>query len=200
MHWSRQRCLRFQRVSVKTPPDDVRPWINWKRCPVASRASTSTPIRILTGRSLAFGTSSNLKLRGNSKRAIPLVESTIPAEQRTRMFRSARYLRKHAPISLNPEGPKWYEHSGHYLSIPYDLGSPAWPSTGKSGPTGMRQWSDRLHLCMRVRCEVVPSSNSDEPMRVTSMLYRRVDHFLVAFRIDISGFLLTHSMGKELGD
>ena len=46
------------------------------------------------------------------KSAIPFVESTIPAEQRTRIFRSARYLRKHAPISLNPEGPKWYEHYG----------------------------------------------------------------------------------------
>jgi len=44
--------------------------------------------------------------------AIPLVESAIPAEHRTRIFRSARYIRKHAPITLNPEGPKWYEHSG----------------------------------------------------------------------------------------
>jgi hypothetical protein len=43
--------------------------------------------------------------------AIPLVESTLSVEQRAQMFRSARYLRKHAPTRLDPLGPKWYEHA-----------------------------------------------------------------------------------------
>ena len=73
----------------------------------------------------------------------------------------------------------------HYLSTPYNLGSPPQPSTGKSEPTGMRQWRGGVHVrACGARGAFI---EFDELMRIRSMLYRRVDHLPAAFRFDISG-------------
>jgi hypothetical protein len=50
------------------------------------------------------------EIRWELGEAIPLIERTISSSRRSTLFHSARYIRKHAPAKVNPDGPKWYEH------------------------------------------------------------------------------------------
>jgi hypothetical protein len=43
--------------------------------------------------------------------ALPLIQRTLSAEDTAALFSSARYVERHAPTSLNPAGPRWYEHA-----------------------------------------------------------------------------------------
>ena len=43
--------------------------------------------------------------------AIPLIEGTLDAEERSSLFRSARYIERHAPTRLSASGPRWWEHA-----------------------------------------------------------------------------------------
>jgi hypothetical protein len=42
--------------------------------------------------------------------AIPFIEHTLSASERTALFASARYIERHAPTTLSTSGPRWYEH------------------------------------------------------------------------------------------
>jgi hypothetical protein len=45
------------------------------------------------------------------REAIPAIRAAVPAGQRERLFKSARYLRRHAPTSLDPRRPRWRERA-----------------------------------------------------------------------------------------
>ena len=42
--------------------------------------------------------------------AIPFIEHTLSASERTSLFDSAHYIERHAPTTLSTSGPRWYEH------------------------------------------------------------------------------------------
>jgi hypothetical protein len=43
--------------------------------------------------------------------AIPLIEGWVVASRSAPRFRGARYVTRHAPTRLNPDGPRWYERA-----------------------------------------------------------------------------------------
>jgi hypothetical protein len=43
--------------------------------------------------------------------AIPTIRTRMPAEEQLARFRSARWIRRHAPTSLDPNGPRWHERA-----------------------------------------------------------------------------------------
>ena len=43
--------------------------------------------------------------------AIPLIEQTLDAEQRSSLFKSARYVERHAPTRLSVSGSHWWEYA-----------------------------------------------------------------------------------------
>jgi len=43
---------------------------------------------------------------------IPAIRRAVPDEERAGTFPSESYLRHHAPTSLSPKGPRWYERLG----------------------------------------------------------------------------------------
>ena len=48
--------------------------------------------------------------------AIPFIEHTLSASERTSLFDSARYIERHAPTTLSTSGPRWYEHASRVLA------------------------------------------------------------------------------------
>jgi hypothetical protein len=46
-----------------------------------------------------------------SAEAVPLIERTLSAEERGRLFESARYVERHAPTRLSVSGPRWWERA-----------------------------------------------------------------------------------------
>jgi hypothetical protein len=50
------------------------------------------------------------EIRWELGEAIPLIQRTLSSSRRSTLFHRARYIRKHAPAKVNPNGPKWYEH------------------------------------------------------------------------------------------
>lgn len=43
--------------------------------------------------------------------AIPLIEDTLTAKERSSLFDSARYVERHAPTRLSISGPRWHERA-----------------------------------------------------------------------------------------
>lgn len=43
--------------------------------------------------------------------AIPYIERTLSASEKTSLLDSARYIQRHAPTTLSTSGPRWYEHA-----------------------------------------------------------------------------------------
>ena len=53
----------------------------------------------------------NTEIDWESRAAIPLIERTLDAEERSTLFASARYVDRHAPTRLSVSGPRWWEHA-----------------------------------------------------------------------------------------
>ena len=43
--------------------------------------------------------------------ALPLIEDTLSAKERSSLFESARYVERHAPTRLSISGPRWHERA-----------------------------------------------------------------------------------------
>ncbi len=59
----------------------------------------------------------NTEIDWEQAEAIPLIERTLSSEERSSLFRSARYVERHAPTRLSVSGPKWWEHAPIFSRI-----------------------------------------------------------------------------------
>jgi hypothetical protein len=53
----------------------------------------------------------NTEIDWESAEALPLIERTLNAEERSSLFASARYIERHAPTRLSVSGPRWWENA-----------------------------------------------------------------------------------------
>ncbi len=51
------------------------------------------------------------EIEWESTQAIPLIERTLSAKEKSRLFESARYVERHAPTRLSVSGPRWWERA-----------------------------------------------------------------------------------------